>query len=123
MKPEMMEKELGRVEAGEIPLPLVQRRYKCMLTLPAGTTDSGERDHVEDLPIGDVVSTLKYHNGILLEPQPSDDPHDPLNFPVWLKMCLLAILAYWAFLGTTNLIIVVWHSTTDTDTMSNVDTG
>lgn len=55
--------------------------------------------------------TLKYRNGILLDPQPSEDPHDPLNFPLWQKACLLAILSYWAFLGTTNLIIVVCHNT------------
>lgn len=50
---------------------------------------------------------LKYSKGILLDPQPSDDPHDPLNFSTWQKLAILAILAYWAFLGTTNLIIVV----------------
>jgi hypothetical protein len=46
-------------------------------------------------------------NGALLEPQPTNDPHDPLNFSSWQKLSILAILAYWAFLGTTNLIIVV----------------
>lgn len=46
-------------------------------------------------------------NGIPLEPQPSADPHDPLNFPTWLKWSLMAILAYWSFIGTMNLIIVV----------------
>jgi hypothetical protein len=45
--------------------------------------------------------------GALLEPQPTDDPQDPLNFSSWQKLSILAILAYWAFLGTTNLIIVV----------------
>lgn len=56
---------------------------------------------------------LKYASkGVLLEPQPSDDPHDPLNFPAWQKISILIILAYWAFLGTTNLIIVVGCSRT-----------
>ena len=45
--------------------------------------------------------------GIVLEPQPSNDVHDPLNFSKWEKGCVLFSLAYWAFLGTTNLIVVV----------------
>jgi hypothetical protein len=51
---------------------------------------------------------FKYNRkGILLDPQPSYDPHDPLNFSAWEKGCVLVALAFWAYLGTTNLIIVV----------------
>lgn len=60
-----------------------------------------------------VVPLSKFNRkGILLEPQPSSDPHDPLNFPSWQKISILFVLAYWAFLGTANLIIVVsfWSS-------------
>lgn len=46
-------------------------------------------------------------HGIVLEPQPSDDVHDPLNFSAWEKGCILLSLSYWAFLGTTYLIVVV----------------
>ena len=46
-------------------------------------------------------------NGNPLDPQPSADPHDPLNLPQWQKWGLIAALSYWAFLGTMNLIIVV----------------
>jgi hypothetical protein len=57
---------------------------------------------------GGLLLVLKHSkDGILLHPQPSDDPHDPLNFPTWQKLSILVILAYWAFLGTANLIIVV----------------
>jgi hypothetical protein len=61
--------------------------------------------------MSDSTSNLKYNKkGILLEPQPSDDPHDPLNFPRFQKYIILAVLSYWAWLGTTNLIIVVCNS-------------
>lgn len=64
--------------------------------------------HLEDGSTTNSVASMKYtENGILLDPQPSDDPHDPLNFSAWEKGCLLVALAYWAFLGTTNLIVVV----------------
>ncbi|KAJ5811775.1 hypothetical protein N7474_008076 [Penicillium riverlandense] len=50
---------------------------------------------------------LKYSKkGILLDPQPSDYPHDPLNFSHLEKGRVLIGLAYWAFLGTANLIII-----------------
>jgi hypothetical protein len=57
-------------------------------------------------------------NGMILEPQPSDDPHDPLNFPTWQKLSILVVLAYWAFLGTANLIIVVGNSSVFTTKQS-----
>ncbi|KAL6251955.1 hypothetical protein RBB50_002165 [Rhinocladiella similis] len=72
----------------------------------AGVAETEPQEHVEQCRAEDNSRTLKYHNGILLDPQPSEDPHDPLNFPFWQKASLLAILSYWAFLGTTNLIIV-----------------
>lgn len=63
--------------------------------------------HLEDGSTNSVTSMKYTKNGILLDPQPSDDPHDPLNFSAWEKGCVLVALAYWAFLGTTNLIVVV----------------
>ena len=74
-----------------------------------------EENDVEKVPGFEPKTRHKYTGGILLEPQPTDDPNDPLNFPFWQKCGILTILAYWAFLGTTNLIIVVgnyFHSTT-----------
>lgn len=64
----------------------------------------GASHHPEVHQHGAIKYTSK---GVLLEPQPSDDTHDPLNFPAWQKVSILIILAYWAFLGTCNLIIVV----------------
>jgi hypothetical protein len=31
--------------------------------------------------------------GVVLVPQPSDDPEDPLNWPLWRKLMTLAIVA------------------------------
>lgn len=73
----------------------------CSTVPYTGHQDSNPRD---DGP----SPVLKYSkSGTLLEPQPSDDPHDPLNFPTWQKFFIMVILAYWAFLGTASLIIVV----------------
>ena len=77
-----------------------------LMNTKTGSTDlSGENDHIEQTRAEQLRP--KYHNSVLLEPKPSDDPHDPLNFSTWQKLSLLAVLSYWAFLGTTNLIIVV----------------
>lgn len=40
--------------------------------------------------------------GIKLEPQPSDDPKDPLNWPMTKKAGILAILCLSAFAGTAQ---------------------
>ncbi len=82
-----------------------------------GTSGLKEKGHVvaghaiSDDDRGDI---LKYDGkSNLLEPQPSNDPHDPLNFPSLVKVGILAVLGYWAFLGTANLIIVVRLSTSN----------
>jgi hypothetical protein len=85
-----------------------------VIYLPDTVTNIG--DHIASCTVHQVFRNdhggpplvLKYSKGgMLLQPQPSDDPHDPLNFPTWQKLSILVILAYWAFLGTANLIIVV----------------
>ena len=37
--------------------------------------------------------------GILLEPQPSDDPQDPLNWPIFKKLTITAVLSLASFAG------------------------
>ncbi|OAA65309.1 Major facilitator superfamily domain, general substrate transporter [Niveomyces insectorum RCEF 264] len=39
-------------------------------------------------------------------PQPSDDPEDPLNWPLWLKICILAQICILAAVGTLNAAII-----------------
>ena len=44
------------------------------------------------------LSKLKHakgkHSHIVLVPQPSDDPNDPLNWPVWKKHLVSGVLGY-----------------------------
>ncbi|OAA66933.1 ankyrin repeat-containing protein [Niveomyces insectorum RCEF 264] len=54
--------------------------------LEAGANESAE--HLEN------DNLKKDSNGIVLVPQPSDSPHDPLNWPMWRKHCALAALSY-----------------------------
>lgn len=79
------------------------------LAIDNKSVDLQEQVMLEVLERGCSSTTeLKYSKGgILLDPQPSDDPHDPLNFSHLEKGRVLIGLAYWAFLGTANLIIIV----------------
>lgn len=59
---------------------------------------------------GDAVAAegLKHGTGkeshIVLAPQPSDDPNDPLNFPMWRKELIIVILCMGAMLNAgTNV--------------------
>lgn len=57
-------------------------------------TDTGERD-----------SRLKYDTSgpmhIILVPQPSDDPNDPLNWPLWKRDSILIILSILSVIAST----------------------
>ncbi|KAK7897451.1 hypothetical protein LTR67_005340 [Exophiala xenobiotica] len=79
------------------------------MKFPERQAELGAVDAIEVEQIANAQSSLpiKYDgNGNPLEPQPSADPHDPLNLPSWQKWPLMAVLAYWSFIGTMNLIIV-----------------
>ncbi|CAK7237905.1 hypothetical protein SBRCBS47491_010200 [Sporothrix bragantina] len=39
-------------------------------------------------------------------PRPSNDPHDPLNWPSWIKFCILLQVCLLAALGTLNTAII-----------------
>ncbi|KAG6009072.1 hypothetical protein E4U43_000065 [Claviceps pusilla] len=55
---------------------------------------------------------------IILVPQPSDDPNDPLNWPLWKRdlvtftLCLAAVLAtaLGAILASNTLVISAWYT-------------
>lgn len=52
--------------------------------------------HIEILPGTEVMADVGSHHFVkgkshVLVPQPSDDPHDPLNWsPFWKSMCIIA---------------------------------
>ena len=58
--------------------------------------------------VENITSTLKHGTGknshIVLSPQPSEDPNDPLNWPMWKKELIVAILCLGAMLNAgTNV--------------------
>jgi hypothetical protein len=90
-----------------------------LMKFPEPQAELGAVDAIEVEQIANAQSSLpiKYDgNGNPLEPQPSADPHDPLNLPSWQKWPLMAVLAYWSFIGTMNLIIVVCRSPSERST-------
>lgn len=55
-----------------------------------------------------ITSGLKHGRGrnahIVLSPQPSEDPNDPLNWPTWKKEIIIAVLCLGAMLNAgTNV--------------------
>jgi hypothetical protein len=69
-----------------------------------------EAAHSEELTHG-----LKHGTGkdahIVLSPQPSEDPNDPLNWPMWKKDMIIAILCLGTMLnaGTNvSLLLSMW---------------
>ncbi|KAL6716339.1 hypothetical protein ACLMJK_005905 [Lecanora helva] len=54
---------------------------------------------------GELDSRLKYdrtgHVPIILVPQPSDDPNDPLNWPLWKRDSILVILSILSVIAST----------------------
>lgn len=63
---------------------------------------------------GDQADTagLARHGNIILEPQPTISPNDPLNWPLWRKGIFMGIIVF--FTGFTNALSVV------PDTPSNI---
>ncbi|KAF8519538.1 MFS general substrate transporter [Gautieria morchelliformis] len=57
--------------------------------------------------LGEKLFDLKLDtNGLPLIPQPSDDPADPLNWPLKLKILVLVQVSFLAALGTLNTSII-----------------
>ncbi|KAI5358871.1 putative major facilitator superfamily, MFS transporter superfamily [Septoria linicola] len=65
-----------------------------------GTATLEDLDPVASLARGNDTSRLKKSKkGVILVPQPSDDPKDPLNWPLWKRdiicgvLCLMSVIA------------------------------
>lgn len=51
------------------------------------------------------VTTLKHApDGVLLVPQPTDDPSDPLNWSLWKKVATLFIVSLASFIGIAQAL-------------------
>ncbi|KYK56897.1 Major facilitator superfamily domain, general substrate transporter [Drechmeria coniospora] len=50
---------------------------------------------------GNEAPPLKCQNGIILIPQPSDDPNDPLNWPLWRRDLITFTLCFAGILATS----------------------
>ncbi|KAI9818152.1 MAG: hypothetical protein M1827_000777 [Pycnora praestabilis] len=76
---------------------------KDLLTLQSGTAFVLD-DASRPIEAGAIDSRLKYDTSgsvpIILVPQPSDDPNDPLNWPLWKRDTILVILSIISVLAT-----------------------
>ncbi|KAK2606139.1 hypothetical protein QQS21_003422 [Conoideocrella luteorostrata] len=87
-----------------------------------GTTryfdDPDRPQAADDGQVGHLKCDTSGKLPIILVPQPSDDPNDPLNWPLWqrdlitLTLCFAAILAtaLGAILASNTLVITVWFT-------------
>ncbi|KAJ5996568.1 hypothetical protein N7522_008228 [Penicillium canescens] len=83
-----------------------------------GTSDIYEQNsNASDLAPG--TSGLKCDwsgkQPVILVPQPSDDPNDPLNWPLWRRDLILAILSFVTVLCTTTSSILAANTVTIAD--------
>ncbi|KAE8414939.1 putative MFS transporter [Aspergillus pseudocaelatus] len=79
-----------------------------------GTSDILERESSNEQT--DVDTNLKYDRSgtvpILLVPQPSDDPNDPLNWPLWKRDITLLALSFVAVLCATTSSLMAANTVT-----------
>jgi hypothetical protein len=70
-------------------------------------------DHAAET--GEFTHDLKHGTGrnahIVLTPQPSEDPNDPLNWPMWKKEMIVAILCLGAMLNASTNVHSLHHNT------------
>ncbi|KAJ9611782.1 hypothetical protein H2204_015208 [Knufia peltigerae] len=70
-------------------------------------TTKGALADAKDDPSGGGEENLKMRNGIVLMPQPSDDPTDPLNwsyFRKYMAMITISYLAFVCYMAVTSLV-------------------
>ena len=62
--------------------------------------------HIEvvQTPVSNVQNIKLDGQGLPLVPQPSDDPEDPLNWPLWLKCAVLTQAALLGALGNLKYV-------------------
>jgi len=85
-------------EEGEYPLRSYQHELEAHMVAPG--TVIAEGTHTAPLLYTDFIECQPGHFSRILIPQPSTDPCDPLNWPLWLKHTALVIACAFVFMGT-----------------------
>lgn len=65
------------------------------------------RDYEKQIPLNEIRSddgVKRTASGLMLEPQPSDDPSDPLNWPMRKKILTLSIVSFASFIGLSQAL-------------------
>ncbi|KAF2157059.1 MFS general substrate transporter [Myriangium duriaei CBS 260.36] len=70
------------------------------------STDKGHVSHLEGVDDEKALALKLDRHGFALRPQPSDDPKDPLNWPLPLKIWVLFQVSFLAFLGPFTQAVV-----------------
>jgi hypothetical protein len=52
----------------------------------AGIATTSEKSNLADNNVAERIDIAVDHDRNTFLPRPSDDPNDPLNFPLWLKV-------------------------------------
>lgn len=75
--------------------------------------------HTSDIFPADETFRHQLKTGVVLVPQPSEDPNDPLKWPQWKKAlaftstCTFTFLTTWFAGGQSNLVLQALTSATD----------
>lgn len=80
-----------------------------VMLLP-GTRTSKNSPEQSPPPNGEDAGQLKLNkHGIVLNPQPHDNPNDPLNWPIWRRDIALGVIGFYSFIigGMTPLLAPV----------------
>lgn len=67
-----------------------------------GITWSEDKPVIDQDESASTIKTSKTRNGVVLIPQPADDPRDPLNWPQKKKYLILFTCSLAAFGGTAS---------------------
>jgi len=73
---------------------------------PAPGTVTIEELDQPDVPHAELHKLKRSPHGIILVPQPTDDPEDPLNWPLWRRDLMIVILAVFAVVVASGAILL-----------------
>ncbi|KAK5110842.1 hypothetical protein LTR62_005553 [Meristemomyces frigidus] len=88
-----------------------------------GTATLDDLDELTAHSSRHAANAKRSKDGTILVPQPSDDPHDPLNWPLWRRdlitcvLCLLSVIASTLspLLAANTLTLTLWFERSFTD--------